>query len=200
MNVTALLAHPDDELMCAGTLAKFVDAGDTVTLITAFSDQRRHELHQCAEILGVQLIELQDSQKTFAWNQDAVKHYEPIVAQTRPDHLISHRVADNNTSHVPLAQVMRTVARKNGVTLWEIDAALPGGIETNAPANNLLVDITKQSTRKYRAVDAYQSVLKQYPGWRDAMTNRDCLNGYLLHMNAEFHYAEAFRIHKSVWR
>ncbi len=199
MNVTALLAHPDDELMAAGTLAKFVDAGDAVTLIIAFSDHRRHELHQSSETLGVRLMEFQADQFRFAWTQESVLHYEPLVSQTNPDLLISHRLHDNNTSHAPLAQTMRTRARKNRVALWEIDAAIPGGIEPECPANNLLVDIDDQMRRKYDAVDAYESVAMQYPGWRAALKARDTLNGYLLHMDADVHYAEAFRIHKSVW-
>src|ERR1017187_156503 len=125
MNVTALLAHPDDELACAGTLAKFVDDGATVSLIIPFSDSvRGNELHRSAEILGVTLMEFYHQQRAFVWNQASVTEYEHILSLTNPDLLISHRLADNNTSHVPLAQIARSLARKNNVALWEIDAAL----------------------------------------------------------------------------
>ena len=69
MNVVALLAHPDDELMCAGTLAKFVDDDADVTIVTAFSDHRSPELHQSAKTLGVRLIERYAAQLDFTWNQ-----------------------------------------------------------------------------------------------------------------------------------
>ena len=200
MHVVALLAHPDDEISCGGTLARFVDDGHNVTLYTAFSDRRAHELHQSAKVLGVNLIERYAAQSTFAWNQDTVRLYDAQIAALEPDLLISHRVADNNTSHVPLARIIRTIARKNSTSLWEIDAAIPGGIETDSAANNHLVSIDDQVMRKYGALGCYESVLQNYPGIQDAFTHRDLHNGWLLQMSAEPHYAEAFRIIKSVWR
>jgi LmbE family N-acetylglucosaminyl deacetylase len=198
--VAALLAHPDDELMCAGTLAKFRDQGEQVALITAFSDRERTvALHEAAEILDVELIERFSSEWRFGWTQEAVRYYDAIVSDLAPTHLIGHRKADGNTSHVPLAMVLRTIARKNRVALWEIDAALPGALEPEAPAPNLLVGIDAQAERKYRAVERYRSVGAANPGWRRAIWRRDLYNGWLLNMAEEEHFAEAFRIHKSVW-
>ena len=199
MNVVALLAHPDDELMCAGTLAKFVDDDADVTIVTAFSDHRSPELHQSAKTLGVRLIERYAAQLDFTWNQATVRRYEPLVCDQNPDLLLSHRVSDNNTSHVPLAQTMRTIARKNNVSLWEIDSALPGGIETDGASNNCLIDIDQQYERKYAAIDCYESVAQQYPGLRAGFESRDLHNGWLLHMDTISHYAEAMRVVKSVW-
>ena len=200
MNVTALLAHPDDELAAAGTLAKFVDAGHSVTLIIAFSDRRGAELHKSSDILGVNLIEHVARQSQFVWNQETTVKYDGIVSQTNPDLLISHRINDNNSSHVPLAQIMRTIARKNNVGLWEMDAALPRGIETDAKPNNLLIDIDAQTNRKYDAIMAYRSVIDQYPGLVDAFRHRDLHNGWLLYMESHPHRAEAMRVVKAVWK
>ena len=200
MNVTALLAHPDDELAAAGTLAKFVDAGHNVNLIIAFSDQRGAELHKSADLLGVNLIEHVGQQSEFVWCQSSVTLYDQIVGATEPDIILSHRIADHNTSHVPLAQIARTVARKNRCELWEIDSALPGGLDTDGPKNNTLVDIDSQWVRKYAAIDAYKSVAENLPGWRDAFRHRDLHNGWLLHNDIHAHYAEAMRLVKFVWR
>ena len=201
MNVTALLAHPDDELMCAGTLAKFVDGGHNVTLITVFSDQRGAELHESAKILGVQLVELTAPQLTFGWTQESVIKYDAYVSDTQPDLILSHRIADTNTSHTPLAQICRTIARRNNVSLWEVDTPIPGGIDTDGHANNLLVDITDQIDRKCNAVDCYKSNAVQYPRIRVAFETRDLHNGMLLHLDStDHHYAEALRVVKAVWR
>ena len=200
MNVTALLAHPDDELSCAGSLAKFVDAGHNVNLIIAFSDNRGAELHKSASILGANLIEHVGDQSQFVWNQEQVIKYDKTVSATEPDIIISHRIADHNTSHVPLAQIARTVARKNACELWEIDSALPGGLDTDGPKNNTLVDIDGQWVRKFAAISAYESVAKDLPGWASAFRHRDLHNGWLLHNDIHAHYAEAMRLVKFVWR
>lgn len=209
MSVTALVAHPDDELMCAGTLARFVDNGERARLIVCFfSDfgpdhqkqglvsERTHELEQSAKALGVELDPLlEPDEASFAWSQGWVQHFERIVAEQPPDLLISHRVADPNHSHSYLGRVARTLSRKNRWTLWEMDQSLPGGLEPDAPGANLLVDITAQIGAKTNAVGAYASQRERYPGMGEAIRHRDALNGWQIGTD----YAEAFRVHKAVW-
>jgi LmbE family N-acetylglucosaminyl deacetylase len=195
VNVTALLAHPDDETMAAGTLAKFRDEGHTVTLVTVFTDERAVALRKCAKILDVNLIELSCDESRFVWCQETVRELEPVVLGSEPDLLLSHRMADTNTSHVPLAQLARTVCRKNNLSLWEVDVPMPGGLDTDGPANNLLVDIDGQAGRKIAALACYEL---PYRGWREANSLRDTVNGWLLCMEPG-HMAEAFRIVKAVW-
>lgn len=200
MNVVTLLAHPDDELMCAGTLAKFVDRGDVVTLVVMFVDERRAELEVSAKTLGVCLpLVVGLDERSFSWSKEWVEPVDEMVSALQPDVLISHRAEDTNHSHAYLARVARTVTRRNRWALWECDQALPGGLEPDASPANLLVSITEQLERKQMAVDAYQSQLDRYPGWRQAILDRDRLNGWQMNMTESPTYAEAFRVHKAVW-
>lgn len=205
MNVTALLAHPDDELMCAGTLARFVEAGHHVRLVTAFfSDfgpdgtkqglrsERLAELDKCAATLGVELVaECLPDESGFAWSQRWVQHFEPLIGH--PDLLISHRQSDANTSHGHLARVAETLARKNTMSVWLVDQVMPGGLVGVAP--NLFVDISAQAGIKSMAVEAYRSQLARYPGLADAIAHRDALYGWQTGVAA----AEGFTVARAVW-
>lgn len=208
MNVTALVAHPDDELMCAGTLARFVGEGHRVRLVVGFFsdygpagekqglvEERTAELELSAKVLGVDLVAvLEPDEASFVWSQPWVQRFERIVVEYPPDLLISHRVADPNSSHGHLGRVARTLARKNRMDLWELDQALPGGLEPDAPAPNHLVNISEFVDQKEEAVGAYRSQLARYPGMGGAIEARDRMYGWMMGVRA----AEAFRVVKSV--
>jgi LmbE family N-acetylglucosaminyl deacetylase len=203
--VVALLAHADDELMCAGTIARLAAAGSDVTLVTCFcSDfapdgekehrrhERRQELRASADALGVELVSLMlEDESTFHWSQPWVQAIEPLVG--RPDLLISHRANDANTSHGHLGRVAETIARKNTTTLLEIDQSMPGGLTDHA-APNLFVDISAHVDDKAAAVAAYASQLDKYPGLADAIAQRDRLYGWHIGTDA----AEGFTVRKAV--
>jgi LmbE family N-acetylglucosaminyl deacetylase len=150
VNVTALLAHPDDELMCAGTLARY---GGTVA--TLFVDERWSEWRASCAALGCEPLDLQDHltdarEDAFMWNRLTVRTIEPLLPAT--DLWITHRPNDANTSHGHLARLAQTLARKNQASVYEIDQSLPGGIAPGAP--NLYVNITDQQDAKHRAIQA----------------------------------------------
>jgi LmbE family N-acetylglucosaminyl deacetylase len=209
VNVTALLAHPDDELMCAGTLARFAAEGHTVRLaVCFFSDfgadhqmqglraERLGELAHCAEVLGVEPVFFDFSEPDFVWSQPHVQRIEAAFQGLGDtDLLISHRVADANTSHSNLGRVARTLARKNRMSLWEVDAAIPGGIEPDAAAPNHFVNIYEFWSQKRLAVLSYRSQLARYPGMETLIADRDRMYGWMIGCGL----AEAFRIIKSVW-
>ena len=208
MNVTALVAHPDDELMCAGTLARMVAEGHRVRLVVGFFsdfgpdgvkqglvEERTSELELSAKILGVDLeAVLEADEASFVWSQPWVQRFERIVGEFPPDLLISHRPADPNSSHGHLGRVARTLARKNRMDLWELDQAVPGGLEPDAPGPNHLVNISDFVEWKREAVGAYQSQLARYPGMGEAIEARDRLYGWMMGVS----HAEAFRVVKSV--
>lgn len=203
--VTALLAHPDDELMCAGTLARFASAGARVTLLVGFIEDwgpdgeqrgwvtRFEEFSASAAAIGAAPYVgsgADTPESTFCWNQPWVQNFERLLPPT--DLLISHRVNDANTSHAALGQIARTLARKNRMDLWEIDQSIPGGLTDQAP--NLLVDITDYIDQKNDAIYAYQSQLARYPGMDKAIAHRDALNGWHIGTQA----AEGFTVVRSI--
>lgn len=198
MNVVALLAHPDDELMCAGTLARFVDEGHNVTLVTAFlsverTDERIAEGETASDIIGCEYLPiLWPSEKSFTWGQEWVRELDSRIAT--PDLFITHRVQDDNTSHSPLGKVARTLARRNQTGVWEIDQTIPGGL-TDHPQPNHYVNITNQYDVKTEAVSAYRSQLAKYPGLAEAIAHRDRYYGWCIGVPA----AEGFTTVKGVW-
>lgn len=211
MNVTVLVAHPDDELMCAGTIARLAGLGDRVRLIVGFfsdfgadhqkqgrREERLGELSRSAKALGVDdnLIFADFDEPSFVWSQPWVQRFERLVQEQPPRLLISHRVGDANTSHAHLARVARTLARKNTFDLWEMDQAMPGGLEPDAPGPNHLVDISDVRFHKQAAIEAYGSQLDRYPGMENAIVARDVMYGWMCGVDL----AEAFRIVKGVDR
>lgn len=186
MNVTALLAHPDDELMCAGTLARF-----GATVVTLFVDERQAEWRQSCAALGCKAEPWLLPEDEFTWDRWHVRHIEPTLPET--DLWITHRADDANTSHGHIGRLARTLARKNHASVWEIDQSLPGGIVPGSP--NLFVNITDQQTAKAKAIEAYPSQTARYPGMREAIQHRDALYGWQIGVEA----AEGFTVHKAVW-
>jgi LmbE family N-acetylglucosaminyl deacetylase len=201
VNVVALLAHPDDELFCAGTLARYASEGADVTVVTVFTDEDREpELLASVNALGVRADWYALDEYAFGWAKSWVERIEPLVTLRRPDLLISHRVEDPNHSHAYLGRIARTLTRRNAWTLFELDQTLTGGLEPDSPAPNLLVDITATVERKRAAIRCYPSQCKRYPGLERALLARDEANGWQLRMTKAPSYAEAFRIHKAVVR
>ncbi len=211
MRVVAVVAHADDELTCAGTLRKFVEQGHDVGLIIAYDSDinrtgrplgqtktRRAEAKACAETLGVAAyLLMRQSEDALRWDQVHVGALETMALPA--DLLITHRQTDTNQTHATLAQIVRTVARKNNASIWTMDLALPGGWDACARPN-LLVDITAQAQTKATAIDCYGSQLKRYPGMKEAIQHRDAFYGWALDQeNRHVQQAEGFTIEKAVW-
>lgn len=189
MIAVALLSHADDELMCAGTLARLVDEGADVTLVVV-NDERPDELSDSAKAIGCQVTALHLDEHLLAWSKRLVESLEPVVGW--PDLLISHRCEDDNTTHGHIGRTARTIARKNHTNLWEIDQTLPGGLTSHAQPNHW---VRIDPDRKREVIDAYLSVQAAYPGLCDAIEARDLANGWSIGVEA----AEGFTIAKSVW-
>jgi LmbE family N-acetylglucosaminyl deacetylase len=205
MGVVALVAHADDELMCAGTLARFVDKGHPVRLVVGFCSDfgpnggkegqratRIAELQASAGAIGCDLVPVMlEDESSFCWSQTWVQFFEQYTGQ--PDVLISHHPDDHNTSHGHFGRIAQTIARKNRTTLWQIDQSLPGGLTGRAP--NLLVNISAQWPRKAKALLAYRSQLDKYPGLDLAISRRDHYLGWACGVDR----AEGFTVDKAVW-
>lgn len=195
-NVTAVLAHPDDELMCAGTLARFVREGNDVTVVTMFMDERLDEWRECTAIIGCNALSMWwENEDDFIWSRRTVRKLEKQLElhnHVPTDLWITHRANDANTSHGHIARIVQTLARKNKSSVWEIDQVIPGGIVDSAP--NHYVNTSSHLVSKARAVEAYKSQLLRYPGLETAIANRDALYGWQIGSKA----AEGFNIHKSV--
>lgn len=213
-----LIAHPDDELMCAGTIMKLQAAGCEVFVIVSSRPQhkehdRHAEFEMSMNVLGVprdNFCLLVDAESDFQWNGFWVKGYDNLVlGSIRPDLIITHRVRDSQQHHSHLANIAHSLARKNNVTVWELEQAMPGGIEPDAPAPNFFVDVSRYWYVKKQIIEAYPSQSVKYPGWLEALKARATMWGWMTNMNGDQEtigttvswprYVEAFRVQKQFW-
>ena len=203
MNVTAIVAHCDDELMCAGTLARFAAEGHSVTIqIVCESEilyERDQESWAASEALG------SVGRYSYAFPDDDLRLDRLWVHRGdqfsyESDLVISHRPDDTNQSHSLIGQIMRAACRKNNKTLWQLDQSIPGGWDATSPRPNHLVNITSTWSKKMDAVNCYKSQLDRYPQWWSAIEARDRHYGWMLDQgNNEITHAEGFIVEKSVW-
>lgn len=121
MNIFALVAHPDDaEILCAGTLARYVADGHRVTLgiytdgsmgdrevpPTELAATRRAEAEAAAALLGVRLV----------WGGIVDEHVFPdaeqrrrvidLLRETDPDVVFTHHPQDYHPDHRHLSQLV----------------------------------------------------------------------------------------------
>ncbi|MBL9215905.1 MAG: PIG-L family deacetylase [Opitutaceae bacterium] len=121
MNILAVSAHPDDiEILCAGTLARYAQAGHQVTWVV-FTDgsmgdvhippaqlarRRRRESQAAADLMGARLL----------WPGIRDEHAMPDAAQRRvmidllrtadPDVIITHSPNDYHPDHRAVSQLV----------------------------------------------------------------------------------------------
>lgn len=117
--VLAVGAHPDDiELLCAGTLARFQQAGSTVNLVVAcrgdrggsddpdWSTRREEEARAAAEILGapVEFLGIGDAD---VWDTPAVRRqFIGVLRRARPDLIITHAPTDYHDDHMRVSDIV----------------------------------------------------------------------------------------------
>lgn len=139
-----VLAHPDDEVGCAGTLLAQAEAGSRVVVLwltrgertAAFGElpleevaRRREELgHRALEILGIEgrFLDLPDT--AVEATPDAAREVARILADVRPDGLLTWGEAWVRGTRHPDHQATGKIAR-DAVTLARITSA----VEPRAP-------------------------------------------------------------------
>ena len=211
MKVLVMLAHPDDELMCAGTLMKLMKEKDaTVHVVVSCRPQKSHwdretEFAASMKAMGITKYALWDEDELdFAWTMDQVVPWDLAAYATQPDLIISHRPRDSQQHHAHLANIAHSVARKNNISLWEMEQTMPGGIEPDAPNPNLFVDVSDYWYVKADIINAYPSQARKYANWLEGIEHRAKAWGWMTNMNGEagwdtVRYVEAFRIVKHFW-
>jgi LmbE family N-acetylglucosaminyl deacetylase len=132
--ILAIGAHPDDvEIACAGTLARCLRRGDSVSLVvmcngnsasTSLNPEelaavRSRELKEAAKVLGVEmLIELGLPDYGVWLQRETLDKLTDAIRQVRPDVVITHFEADYGSDHnhtLKLAQDATLAASVPGV-------------------------------------------------------------------------------------
>jgi N-acetylglucosamine malate deacetylase 1 len=115
MRVLAVGAHPDDlEILCGGTLARFVQDGHEVVMCNAtlgdrgtfehtseeIAGIRLHEARRAAELVGATHITLGFSDgEVHAGDDDQRTAVIDLVRDVRPDLIITHSTGDYMSDH-----------------------------------------------------------------------------------------------------
>jgi LmbE family N-acetylglucosaminyl deacetylase len=192
MRVLCVAAHPDDETLGAGaTLAKHVQAGDSVEVLllsdgamarheteTPAARQRREERRSDAtaagKVLGVDDVTVLD----YWGNQlddvpliDVVRDVEAKVESFQPEVIYTHHYGDLNIDHQLVARAVRTAARPTAdspvdrVLSFETVSATEWGMPTADTAfqPTVFVDVGEQLDAKMDAIGVYETEMRDRP-------------------------------------
>jgi len=115
MRVLAVGAHPDDlEILCGGTLARFVQEGSEVVMCNASLGDRGSFEHTSEEIAGIRLAEARRAAETAgaehvtlgfsdgevnAADPEQVRAVVDLVREVRPEVIITHSPNDYMSDH-----------------------------------------------------------------------------------------------------
>lgn len=122
MNILAVSCHPDDiEINCAGTLKKFADKGDSVTMCNLCNGNLGHvviepgrlreirlrESRASAEILGAEHICMDVGDlHLYGGSEEQKNKLTDILRYVRPDLIITHTPDDYMPDHVAVSQLV----------------------------------------------------------------------------------------------
>lgn len=220
MRVLAVGAHPDDiEILCAGTLLRYQEAGHEVIMAVATNGEQGHfeimpeelarirmsETEASAAILGATLIWMGYPDQFLFHDEPTRRAFVEMIRQARPDVVITHNPDDYSQDHRVVAELVFTASFMAGVPHIETDSPpvprIPALFYMDhitgtgfAPAE--LVDITPVIERKTRMLECHESQLK----WLREHDNVDIVD--MMKVVARFRalsctggvrYAEGFR-------
>lgn len=193
--VLAFGAHPDDiEVGAGGLLARLVEEGANVTMcvvsIPNNMEVRRKEAMAGSAVLGAQLRLLHDEKATRVEDismHELVRRMDQLVADTRPDLVITHCQNDLHWDHGLVHRATVSALRRTPCDLL----AFVSSPEMNAQVRgygNCFADITKTIDAKLRAISAHASQLPHL----DVDSSRDLARA--MGRLAGHAYAEAFEV------
>lgn len=217
MKIAAVCAHPDDiELLCAGTMIKYIQKGHKVTFIIATNGEagstnigkeeiagiRHEEAVRGAEIIGAELIWMGYPDEFLFNNEKTRLDFINRLRQAAPDIVFTHYLdyynCDHNTVSIIVNETSTLLNVKNIKTdyppakdtpyLYFIDTVCCRGFEPEE-----FVDITDVIDIKKEALIAHKSQytwLLEYSkiDYIDMMLTQSKLRGY----QSGVKHAEAF--------
>ena len=220
MLISVIVAHPDDEVLgCGGTIARHVEQGDIVNLLT-LSDgvssrknnfensidivERHSALLHAAKILNINEVEslaYPDNQFDVVPRLDIIKSIEKFLAKNKYDIVYTHCGNDLNIDHRVTYESTLTACRPlPGKTISQIrcfetvsstEWALHSG-DSFKP--NLHINISSFFDKKISALQAYITEMRAAPHSR-SFENVSALAKYR-GMSVGFELAESFYVER----
>ncbi len=136
-------AHYDDMEICAGGTA-YRYGGTSVVLYPKPAAGTRMEAIEAARILDVQMRRVSHIDREAVVELTAMAAEHDVIIATSP--------WDSHPEHRLAANMARQAARKNNVSLWFMDHAIPGGRGRGPRPNHFVMFGGKG---KYDAIDQY---------------------------------------------
>ena len=213
LNILALSPHADDaEIAMGGTIAKYVDEGHNVTIVTAIlpkenkdgkidefmSKNRIKEQQNSAKILGAKVDILNLDPYDFSFNRKYIKIFDKKINEYKPDVIFSCWEHDTHQDHKNLSDILFAVSRKNNISINMYEVMLPGGLNTYSFNPQYFVNISKYFDVKIASIKSYKSVFEKnhnnYSQYFESITGRAKFRGGVIGVD----YAEAFVIAKKI--
>jgi len=187
-SVLVIAAHPDDEVLgCGGTIAKMAQQGAKVSCfflgkgkasrgvkgqeLAKEQVELKKEAEAASRILAISRLyweDFPDQKFDTVPFLEIVQAIEGVKQQVKPDAVFTHHAADINLDHKLAFRAVMTAFRPlPGDRTKEIYSFVdPASVEwagEDAFLPNAVVDITETIEKKRKAMEAYQSELREYP-------------------------------------
>ena len=186
LNVGAIVAHPDDEVLaCGATLARLASMGTAVHILVLATGQAargnggrdaiaklRQEARSAADILGARSIEFgdyPDNRMDTVARLDVVQTVEAFLKQRTIDHVITHHPGDINVDHGVVARAVMTATRPvpgsrvSRVWAGEVPSSSEWGMPWERFSPQIYVDVGATIEIKLQALAAYKSEMRPFP-------------------------------------
>ena len=136
MRVLAVGAHPDDlEILCAGTLARFVREGHSVVMAhacrgdkghgqiayAALSGIRDREAQEAAAVVGADPLALAFLDCELYADNVSVRPFVDLIRRTRPDLIITHHPDDYHSDHRAVSRLVVDASFSAGLAYYVTD-------------------------------------------------------------------------------
>lgn len=190
--VLSIVAHPDDEIIGAGgTLRKHINSGDAVEVLilgdgrssretnyTPLDDDIKKssslETEKAMAVLGIKKFYrefLPDNRFDSMTLLDIVKIVSKYIKEVNPTIIYTHHTGDLNIDHQMTAETVIIATRPiEYSTLKELrmfetlsSTEMSGSRFTHVFVPNLFVNIGPELADKLKAIQCYQSELKEFP-------------------------------------
>jgi LmbE family N-acetylglucosaminyl deacetylase len=183
-SVLVIAAHPDDEVIGAGgTIAAHTAAGDSVyiaILTEGASVQfpgdvgkvalKKRQAEEVAELLGARELftaDFPDQRLDVTPQLEVNRFVESVARKVNPNLIYTHHFAELNADHRVAYEAAAVAARPFSLPSFErllcyaVDTLTHAG--QAAPRFNYYSDITETLELKLRAMQVYETELREYP-------------------------------------
>jgi LmbE family N-acetylglucosaminyl deacetylase len=186
--ISAVVAHPDDEVLgCGGALRRHVMAGDEVSILIladgetsrasagkAEIEKRKSAAVMAAKALGIDRVVLHDfpdNRLDTVASLDIAKVIEAHIREAAPDTIYTHHSGDVNIDHGAVQRAVITACRPQvGQTVetllfFEIPSSTEWQLaNSGAPfVPNWFIDISDVLEAKMNALKAYDHEMRPWP-------------------------------------